>query len=391
MDLPALRTPAGVAALTAATDLAGGDPLAAAAALRSAGIPPELAAAALTQAALRRQATGKFGTDAAGMFFTRAGLEQATRAVVAGRRARRLVAAGVRTLADLGCGIGADAIAAAREGIAVVGVEIDATTAAVAAANAEAAGVADRFRVVRGDATTFDTGGFDAVFCDPARRSTGGRRVFDPSAYSPSWDFVAALADRTARLAVKVAPGFDHALAPAGAETELVSVDREVVEATLWCGALAAVPRRATVLRAGVAAELTGSGTVLAPVGPVGDYLYDPDGAVVRAGLVAEFATTVEGRLGDQRIAYVWADAPTPTTFGRCFAVTDVLPFSLKRLRAQLRTRGVGTVEILKRGSALDPAQFRRDLRLSGRASTSLLLTRVAGAQVAVLAQPVAR
>ncbi|MEV4618718.1 methyltransferase domain-containing protein [Asanoa sp. NPDC049573] len=391
MDLPALRTPAGVAALTAATDLAGGDPLAAAAALRSAGVPPELAAAALTQAALRRQAAGKFGPDAAEMFFTRAGLEQATRAVVAGRRARRLVAAGVRTLADLGCGIGADAIAAARAGIEVVGVEIDATTAAVAAANAEAAGVADRFRVVRGDATGFDTGGFDAVFCDPARRSTGGRRVFDPSAYSPSWDFVAGLAERTERLAVKVAPGFDHALAPVGAETELVSVDREVVEATLWCGALAAVPRRATVLRAGVAAELTGSGTVAAPVGPVGDYLYDPDGAVVRAGLVAEFAATVDGRLGDPTIAYVWASEAAPTTFGRCFAVTDVLPFSLKRLRAELRARDVGTVEILKRGSALDPARFRRDLRLSGSASTSLLLTRVAGAQVAVLAQPVAR
>ncbi len=87
----------------------------------------------------------------------------------------------------------------------------------------------------------------------------------------------------------------------------------------------------------------------------------------------------------------MWADEPMPTTFGRCFAVTDVLPFSLKRLRRELRTRGCGTVEILKRGSALDPARFRRDLRLSGRASISLLLTRVAGCPGSRAGQPVAR
>ncbi|MDG4821135.1 class I SAM-dependent methyltransferase [Asanoa sp. WMMD1127] len=384
MSIAALRTPDGEAALAAAADLAGGDPLAAAAKLRSRGVPPDLASAALTQATLRRQAVTKFGPAAAGLFFTRAGLEQATRAVVAERRAARLVAAGVRSLADLGCGIGADALAAARAGIEVVGVEIDETTAAAAAANG-----AGLFSVVHGDATAFDVSGFDAVFCDPARRSTGGRRVFDPAAYSPPWDFVEALAARVPRLAVKVAPGFDHDRAPAGAETELVSVDREVVEATLWCGALASVPRRASVVRGGVARELTGSGTVAAQVGPVGRFLYDPDGAVVRAGLVAEFASTVAGRLGDPTIAYVWTDTAVPTSFARCFQVTEVLPFSLKRLRAWLRAREIGTVEILKRGSALDPAQLRRDLRLSGRASTSLLLTRVAGAQVAVLATPI--
>ncbi|MET8367367.1 SAM-dependent methyltransferase, partial [Micromonospora sp. NPDC005194] len=113
-QLAALRTPEGSAALTAAAGLAGGDPLAAASALRAGGVPPALAAAALTQAELRHRAVGKFGPAAAGMFLTRAGLEQATRRVVADRRAERLRAAGVRTLADLGCGLGADALAAAR-------------------------------------------------------------------------------------------------------------------------------------------------------------------------------------------------------------------------------------------------------------------------------------
>ena len=135
-----LRTPEGSEALAAATEVTGGEPLAAASALRARGFGADLAAAALTQASLRTRAAMKYGADASGMFFTRAGLEQATRGPVAARRAARLAAAGVETLADLGCGLGSDALAAARLGISVYAVDADPLTAALAAANAEAAG-----------------------------------------------------------------------------------------------------------------------------------------------------------------------------------------------------------------------------------------------------------
>ncbi|MGS2613398.1 THUMP-like domain-containing protein [Micromonospora sp. LZ34] len=389
-QLAALRTPEGSAALAAAAEVAGGDPLAAASALRSAGVPAGLAAAALTQVELRRRAAGKFGPEAAGMFLTRPGLEQATRRVVADRRAGRLRAAGVRTIADLGCGLGADALAAARAGIRVYGVEADPLTAAMAAANAEAAGLAELFTVECGDATEFDVGRVDAVFCDPARRRAGtGRRIFDPNAYSPPWDFVVGLAERVPYTVVKVAPGLDHALIPAGAEAEWVSVDGDLVEAALWCGRLAEVPRRATVLRGEVAHVLTGTGDREAAVGPVRRFLHDPDAAVVRAHLVAELADAVGATLADPGIAYLYADAPAATPFARRLAVTDVLPFSLKRLRALLRERRVGRVEILKRGSALEPERLRRDLKLDGDGSASLVLTRVAGAPTVLVCQPV--
>lgn len=408
-QLAALRTPEGSAALAAAAEVAGGDPLAAAAALRSAGVPAGLAAAALTQAELRRRAAAKFGPAAAGMFLTRAGLEQATRAPVAARRAERLRAAGVRSLADLGCGLGADALAAARAGIRVYGVEADPLTAALAAANAEAAGLAELFTVECGDATAFDVSRVDAVFCDPARRRAGtGQRIFDPNAYSPPWDFVRGLAERVPRTVVKVAPGLDHALIPPGAEAEWVSVSGDLVEATLWCGELAEIPRRATLVKEGPlinasgiegfpshlapeygARELTGSGTTQAPVGPVRRYVYDPDPAVVRAHLVAELADALGATLADPAIAYLYADDPTPTPFARCLEITDVLPFSLKRLRALLRERQVGRVEILKRGSALDPERLRRDLRLAGPEPASLVLTRVAAAPTVLICRPV--
>ncbi len=385
--LALLRTPVGVEALAAAQAVSGGDPLTAAAALRSAGVAPDLAAAALTQVDLRRRAAGKFGPDAQVMFFTRAGLEQATRRVVADRRAARLAAAGARTLADLGSGLGADALAAARQGITVYAVEADPPTAALAAANVEACGLADRVTVLCADATTVDVTGFDAVFADPARRA-GNRRVFDPKAYSPPWDFVVGLAGRVPRTVLKLAPGIDHALIPTGAEGEWVSVDGDLVEAAFWCGPLAGAPRRATLLRGGTVSELTGDGVTRAPVGPPGGYLYDPDPAVVRAHLVAEFAASIGGRLADPDIAYVYTDEPADTPYGRRFAVTDVLPFSLKRLRILLRDRGVGRLEILKRGSALEPEQLRRDLRLSGKGAASVVLTRVAGAPTTLICRP---
>ena len=111
-----------------------------------------------------------------------------------------------------------------------------------------------------------------------------------------------------------------------------------------------------------------------------GAFLYDPDPAVVRSHLVAEFAAAIGGRLADPEIAYVYTDEPADTPFGRRLEITDVLPFSLKRLRTLLRERGVGRLEIRKRGSALEPDQLRRDLRLSGTEAASLVLTRVAGA-----------
>ncbi|MEV4346039.1 methyltransferase domain-containing protein [Actinoplanes sp. NPDC049596] len=381
-----LRTPEGVKALDSALEVAGSDPLAAASALRARGVPPELAAAALTQVELRRRAVAKFGPDAASMFFTRAGLEQATRSVVAERRARRLAAAGVTTLADLGCGLGSDALAAARAGIRVYAVDADPETAAMAAANAEVLGL--DVRVECADATSVPVEKYDAVFADPARRRAGRGRVFDPKSYSPPWDFIAALPERVPHTVLKLAPGIDHDLLPPGAEAEWVSVDGDLVEAAFWCGPLAEVPRRATLLREGTRWELSGTGGEKAPVGRPGAFLYDPDPAVVRAHLVAELAEVVGGRLGDPEIAYLYTDEAVDTPFARRLEVTDVVPFSLKRLRALLRERGVGRLEIRKRGSALEPEQLRKDLRLAGPNGASLVLTRVAGAPTALLCRP---
>jgi SAM-dependent methyltransferase len=376
-----LRNPEFAVALAAAERVVERGPVAAATALRAAGLDPDLAAAALTQATLRRAAAGKFGALAGGMYFTRTGLEQATRWPVAVARAERLAAAGARRVADLGCGIGTDSLAFARAGLAVVAVESDPATAEVARANLDGLDAT----VVTGSALDLDLSTVDAAYCDPARRTSGGRRVFTTAGLSPPWEFARDLLNRMPFAVLKLAPGLSHDLIPDGVEAEWVSVDGDLVEASLWSPALAAVPRRATVFRAASKSVLTGPGTRAAGVGPVRRYLFDPDGAVTRAGLVAEFASTVDGSLADPAIAFVYADTDAATPFARRLEVVDRLPVAVKRMRAALREHDIGRLEIRKRGSALDVERLRRDLRLSGGAAGVLVLTRVAGAPAALL------
>ncbi len=360
--------------------------------MRREGIDPALAAAALTQSRLRARAAEKFGEFADGMLFTQAGLEQATRFTVAARHADRYARAGCTRVADLTCGIGGDAMAFAALGLPVLAADLDELTAALATVNLRHFPEA----VVRhADGLTLDlaTERVDGVFADPARRSAGGRRTHDPAAYSPPLDQVLAVRDRVPALGVKVGPAISHTDLPAEAEAQWVSVDGDVVEAGLWFGPLATdgPGRTALVLHGDTATTLRApeAGPPEAEVGPTGGYLYEPDGAVIRAGLVSLVAERVQGRLVDRTIAYVTSDHLVDEPVARAYRVLDVMPFGLKRLRTALRERGVGRVTIKKRGTAVVPEQLRAQLDLRGDAEATVVLTRVAGSQQVLLVEPV--
>ncbi|GAA2162255.1 THUMP-like domain-containing protein [Actinomadura napierensis] len=358
----------------------------------------DLVAAALTQVRLRRRAEAKFGPDAGRMYFTQAGLEQSTRANVAAHRARRfatVLPSDARVL-ELGCGIGADLTARSRVGLTGDGVERDPLTAEVAKANVMALGLDGLARVRVSDAVEEDPDGYAAVFADPGRRTARGR-VFDPRSYEPPLDTVLDLAGRAPAACVKVAPGIPHEVVPEGAEAEWVSAAGDVKEAALWLGGLAGgVGRRATLLPpGGDACTLTPAGLGDPDVRPWGRYLYEPDGAVIRAHLLAEVADLVGGGLADPRIAYVTSDELRPTPFASAYEVEDVLPFSVKRLKAELRRREAGVLTVKKRGSAVDVDRLRRDLGFGGRrggygaAEATVVVTRVGQDPVALLVRPV--
>ena len=385
MDLDAFRwllTEDGQRLLARAGELLDDEPLHAAEVLRR-DAEPGHAAAALTQAELRRRGAAKFGELAARMYFTPDGLEQATRLRVAEHRAARLLAASTTSVVDLGCGIGGDLVACARAGITAAGVDLDPVRVAVAEANLAALGLGGAVAVA--DATTVDTAPFDVAYADPARRSARGRS-FDAADWTPPWSFVEQLLRRDA--VVKAAPGLPHELVPAGVEAEWVSDRGEVKEVALWSGRLATTARRATVIGDGGLATLTSEDDPGAGVREPGRFLYEPDGAVIRAGLVTAVAAGVHGGLLDGHIAWVTSDEPFASPFARSYEVLEELPFREKQLRAALRERGIGSLTIKTRAVGVVPDELRRRLALRGEQEATIVLTRARDHGVCFLVRP---
>ena len=383
-----LLTPAGEEYLARAAEAvaAGASLEAAGSALRARGVEPGTVSAVLTQIGLREKARAKFGDRADRMLFTQAGLEQATRAPVASLHARRFVAAGCRAVADLGCGIGAESLALQAAGLGIRPVERDPFTAAIAGRNL---GV----RVAVADAERLGPGDADGAFLDPARRTAGHRdtrRLTSPSDYSPSLDFAFGLANRLPT-GVKLGPGFERELIPDDAEAQWISVDGQVVETGIWFGAVArpGVRRAALVLRGEDAHELTAAADAPdAATRGLSDSLYEPDGAVICARLIGRLADELGAGMAAEGIAYLTADAYVPTPFASAFRILEHVPAGEKPLRRALAERGIGRLEIKKRGVGVDPAALRTRLRLKGPNGGTLILTRTAdGGHVAVLAE----
>lgn len=388
--------------------------------LRRDGAAPDELAAVLTATALREKAAPKFGANARAMLFTQAGLEQASRLPVAELHALRF--AGANAVADLGCGLGAESLAFLRAGLAVRAVELDPLTADFAAHNLSVEATSMRaggdgaptHDVLTGDATELGAGSADAVFLDPARRTAGHRdtrRLASSDDYSPSLDFAFGAA-RAARFGgIKLGPGLDRELIPDDAEAQWVSVDGQVVEMGLWFGDTArpGIRRSAAVLRrdAGlVGARAATAGDAAASSGaPVwhelsaaadfpdadtrdlGEYLIEPDGAVIRARLIGKLAAELDAGMIHDGIAYLTADRATPTPFGQVFRILEELPAREKDLKRALTARGIGRLEIKKRGVDVDPAALRTRLRLKGAGAATLILSRSANRHIALLAE----
>ncbi|HCG54875.1 MULTISPECIES: class I SAM-dependent methyltransferase [Brevibacterium] len=392
------------------------DELARSSALRKEGYSAEVTAGLLTQAQLRKDAVKKLGPFAEDMLFTRDGLAQATRLPVAAHHARRLLGEGkdtggdkdtdnspdaadpAPTIADLGCGIGVDSFAFAGMGAQVTAVDADEVTAAIASFNLRHLTNAS---VDHARAEDIDTSAFDALWFDPARRTVGKgtkggstARIFDPEDFSPSLSWVIDKAIAAKAAGVKLGPALDHSLIPDEAEAQWVSHLGEVVEVCLYFGAARQRPGRSALVM--------GDRTLLVHeddlpdddedgVGEVGHYLLEPDGAIVRAGLVTALCGPLQARRVHPKIAYLTTDVePTgPAAAGvTSYQVTDVLPAKIPSLRKALVSRGIGSVVIKKRGADIVPDQVRRQLKLPAGDKATLVFTRLGDRHVVLLTQP---
>ncbi|WP_019855173.1 class I SAM-dependent methyltransferase [Actinopolyspora mortivallis] len=379
-DVAFLRSPEGVRALDEVAEL----PLTSSSRLADTGTARAVAGrrfapAVLETVALRRRAAAKL-EDAGRWLFTDSALQQATATPVARHRAARLAG---RDVHDVTCSIGADLVELAPVAGRCLGSDRDGVRLSMARANLAARDT--EAGLVRADALHPVTT-TAAVVADPGRRDDSGRRRWDPDALEPPLrELLTTYRGRD--LVVKCAPGLDFDAIPKTAEVELVSLGGQVREASVWLGGLATpgVGRAATVLGAdGVPVlRITDAEPDDCPVRAPGRWLVDPDGAVVRAGLVRQYAARHGLGQLDHRIAYLTGETPPPGV--RAFRVLDQSAYGEKNLRALLRRHEVGRLEILVRGVDVDPDALRRRMRLSGTEAATLVLTRIGDRPTALL------
>lgn len=389
-----LFTPEALALLNAIGDLdAKADVLKLVSALRAEGYDPGLVAAVLSQAKLRRRARKKFGDFTDGMLFTEDGLEQASRLQAAALHAGRFRGAGITQVADLGCGLGAESMAMGAIDLNVRAFEIDEVTAALAVFNL---GAFDNVEVEQADITTLDMSQFEALFFDPARRELDGKgeratRRFDPEQFSPNFNWVLEQA-RTKPTGIKLGPGHPHEAIAQDAEAQWLSIDGDLVELALWFGEV----KRPKVARAATVVNSTGRHEIVsetfesepADVAPLKQFIYEPDNAVVRSHLIADLAREVGASLISREIAYLSSDKEIDSPMMRGFRVVDEMAFDRKKLKAYLRERNIGRLEIKKRGVDVVPEQLRKEMSLKGEIAATLILTRVGDDHRALIAQP---
>jgi len=394
MDLAtfrAIQTPPGQEALQAAQALAPReDDFLANFTILCRQYPAELARAALETVLLREKAVVKF-PHAGKMYFTRQALEQASAGEVSAYRAERYRP--YNLVVDLGCSVGGDTLYLASA-VPTLGIDIDPLRLAMAGANLRAAhaahgGLHGSTHFLLADLVSplplFRSLQSCALFFDPARRS-GHRRAYSVREYLPPLSIIREWLPFFPALGVKISPGVDlDELAAYEAEIEFISLRGELKEAVLWFGPFRTASRRATLLP-GPHTLIEAVGEQQAEVSDPLSYMYEPDAAVLRAGLVRNLGSQLNAAQLDPEIAYLTAEKKMPTPFARVWAVEDWFPFNLKRLRAYLRQRGIGQVTVKKRGSPITPEQLIHDLRLKGDLERVVFLTQLRGRPVVIIA-----
>jgi hypothetical protein len=328
---------------------------------------------------LRRRGCAKF-SRAVRMWFDRTGLEQATSESVAQHKSKRFT--GAADVVDLCSGIGADSIALASHS-RVVAIDARPASEVMARWNAEAYGVAEQIRGEVGPAEDVDLG--DRPFhIDPDRRP-GGQRSLKIEDHQPGLEFLQQLTTHPAGGAIKLSPASNFGGKFPGCEIELVSLDGECKEAIVWCGPLkTATDWRATVLPAGD--SLTGDPwSAVSQQSPLQRYLFDPDPAVVRAGLVDVLCESAGLARLDREEEYLTASEPVSSPFGQTFEVVAELPNNEREIRNWFRQANCGQVEIKCRRVPVVPEKVRKHLPLEGTQALVLIYARIAGRTHAVV------
>ena len=362
------------------------NPLAAGTLLRkhNPDIEPLFLAAAVELASARIKAKGKFRL-ANRMFFTREALEQSSGERIARHRAKRFL--GLDKVCDACSGIGGDAVALADATGRLTCVDMDDARVAFCRENLAVHGLSAE--MINDDISAMKSrlSEFDALFIDPGRRS-GGRRTTDLSMMEPPIEVVEELLQLVPRGAVKLSPASQLDALTLPNEIEWISDRGGLKEAVMWTGEFRRGTASVTLLHHGVTLSDSDLPDAEPEVSAAGEYLYEPDPALIRSGLLGRKAAGLGMRLIHHDIAYMTSDDVIDDPFFTGYRILHAIPFNLKRLEKVLRERNVGVLTVKKRGFPMLPEEVIAKLRLDGNESAIVILTREQGRHTAYIVEP---
>ncbi|TWT42846.1 class I SAM-dependent methyltransferase [Botrimarina hoheduenensis] len=349
-------------------------------------LPPSRVALLLEIAEARSRSRAKFARGER-LLLTRRGLEQATDQWIAAYKAARFAKFG--PVLDIGCGVGGDLMALARRaGVPPLAIERDQTLAVFAAHNVLVSGGVAELRTRSADRA--DVAACDAWHADPDRR-LAGRRTVQLSQSQPALEELETWIKARGDFALKLAPAAETPEAwEAEAELEWISRGGECRQLVVWGGRLAQTPgqRRATCVPSQSLPDVSAVGTTsgglvptfvgnprvpLEQVKRVAEWVYEPDPAILAAGLTGALAAK-HGLAAFAQVAYLTGPARVADPLLSAFRVLEILPLQRSRLAQWLKQRDVGRLEIKCRGVPIDPAALRKELKPRGDAALTLLI-----------------
>ncbi|OQY30229.1 MAG: hypothetical protein B6244_01320 [Candidatus Cloacimonetes bacterium 4572_55] len=336
---------------------------------------------------LRQRALKKFRC-ADKMYFDRVGMEQASSDLTAEYHAARFADYFGKSsekrmsfmIADICCGIGSDSIALAKKGFRLISIDNDPLRLRLFKQNVAAYGLERQIDTICADVRN-QVPKADGIFIDPDRRP-GGSRTISLHEMTPSIDILPKLREATPHIGMKLTPMVSLRKVPSDCEIEFVSVNRECREALFWFGGLKSAVRRATILSEGgceTFCRIDGEDEPYCETGEPGQFLYEPNGAIIRAQLTDKLGCMLNARRIDPDLSLLTSNQHIPTRFAVCFKIEKSFPFQLKRLKRWLKQQDAGQVTIHRRGFPMTLDQIKKQLSTKGTQSLSLFLTTVSG------------
>ena len=317
------------------------------------------------------------------LLFTEQGAQQATSWKLAKYHATKFKA--FNKVADLCCGIGVDLINIAKEKEQVYAIDLDADILKIAKYNCKSQNL-NNIKFISGKAEEFNQQ-VDAIFIDPDRRPGRNRRIA-PEEYSPPFSKIMELRNICPNIAVKLSPAIDYIRLnlPIDSTLEFVSENGTLKEILLCMGDLATenCERKAVLLPTNLTLQ---NSNAKIKITEIQKYLFEPDPAIIRAGLVQEMGNKIGYNLIDSKLALLTGSHILQSEFGKVFEVEEIMKFDLKKVRKYVRENKIGELIIKTRGFPESVERFRKKIKLKGKKSVVMFILRKGDDHIIVFAQ----